>query len=59
MIGKRCGASFARYADGPRVDLSFQDFESSSQTRSASAKLVLVAEDGCVALRRIDSSPAR
>jgi ribosomal protein S18 acetylase RimI-like enzyme len=42
------------YADGLGVDLSFQDFESEVADPLGFYELVLLAEDGCVALRRID-----
>jgi putative acetyltransferase len=42
------------YADGLGVDLSFQDFESEVADPLGFYELVLLAEDGCVALRQID-----
>jgi putative acetyltransferase len=42
------------YADGLGVDLSFQDFESELADPLGFYELVLLADDGCVALRRID-----
>ena len=42
------------YADGLGVDLSFQDFESELADPLGFYELVLLAEGGCVALRRID-----
>jgi ribosomal protein S18 acetylase RimI-like enzyme len=42
------------YADGLGVDLSFQDFESELADPLGFYELVLLAKDGCVALRRID-----
>jgi ribosomal protein S18 acetylase RimI-like enzyme len=42
------------YADAIGVDLSFQDFESEVADPLAFYELVLLAGDGCVALRRID-----
>jgi putative acetyltransferase len=42
------------YADGLGVDLSFQDFESELADPLGFYELVLLAADGCVALRRID-----
>ena len=42
------------YADSLGVDLSFQDFESEVADPLGFYELVLLAEDGCVALRRID-----
>ncbi len=43
------------YADGLNVDLSFQDFESELADPFALYELVLLAEEGCVALRRLDA----
>jgi len=42
------------YADSLSVDLSFQDFESELADPLGFYELVLLANDGCVALRRID-----
>jgi ribosomal protein S18 acetylase RimI-like enzyme len=42
------------YADALGVDLSFQDFESEVDDPLGFYELVLLAEGGCVALRRID-----
>ena len=42
------------YADSLGVDLSFQDFESEIADPLGFYELVLLAEGGCVALRRID-----
>ena len=42
------------YADGLEVDLSFQDFEAELADPFGFYELVLLANDGCVALRRID-----
>ena len=42
------------YADSLGLDLSFQDFESELSDPLGFYELVLLAEDGCVALRRID-----
>ena len=42
------------YADGLGVDLSFQDFESELVDPLGFYELFLLADDGCVALRRID-----
>jgi len=42
------------YADSLGVDLSFQDFESELADPLGFYELVLLAEGGCVALRRID-----
>jgi ribosomal protein S18 acetylase RimI-like enzyme len=44
------------YAEGLQVDLSFQDFESELADPLGFYELVLVADDGCVALRRLDES---
>jgi putative acetyltransferase len=45
---------FREYADALGVDLSFQDFDSELADPLGFYELVLLAEDGCVALRRID-----
>jgi len=42
------------YADSLSVDLSFQDFESELADPLGFYELVLLADDGCVALRGID-----
>lgn len=42
------------YADAIGVDLSFQDFDSEVADPLGFYELVLLAGDGCVALRRID-----
>ena len=42
------------YADDIGVDLSFQDFDSELADPLAFYDVVLLADDGCVALRRID-----
>ena len=42
------------YADSLQVDLSFQDFETELADPLGFYELVLLAEDGCVALRRLD-----
>jgi putative acetyltransferase len=42
------------YASGLGVDLSFQDFETEIADPLGFYELVLLADDGCVALRRID-----
>jgi len=42
------------YADGLGVDLSFQDFESELADPLGFYQLGLIADEGCVALRRID-----
>jgi putative acetyltransferase len=47
-------AFLREYADGLEVDLSFQDFESELADPLGFYELVLLAENGCVALRRID-----
>jgi putative acetyltransferase len=47
--------SFLReYAESLGVDLSFQDFESELVDPLGFYELVVLADDGCVALRRID-----
>jgi putative acetyltransferase len=43
------------YADSLGVDLSFQDFESELADPLGFYELVLLTENGCVALRRIDA----
>src|SRR5580765_4680856 len=45
---------FRDYAAGFDVDLSFQDFEAEVADPLGFYELVLIAEGGCVALRRID-----
>jgi putative acetyltransferase len=45
---------FREYAEGLQVDLSFQDFESELADPLGFYELVLLADDGCVALRRLD-----
>ena len=45
---------FRDYAAGLDVDLSFQDFEAEVADPLGFYELVLLAEGGCVALRRID-----
>ena len=42
------------YADSLSVDLSFQDFESELADPLGFYELVLLADDGCVALRGVD-----
>jgi putative acetyltransferase len=42
------------YADGLGLDLSFQDFDSELAEPLGFYELVLLADHGCVALRRID-----
>ena len=44
------------YAASLQVDLSFQDFDSELADPLAFYELVLLAEDGCVALRRLDAN---
>ena len=46
---------FREYADGLGVDLSFQDFEAELADPQGVYELVLVSQDGCVALRRVDA----
>ena len=45
---------FREYADGLGVDLSFQDFDAELADPLGFYELVLLAEGGCVALRRLD-----
>jgi GNAT superfamily N-acetyltransferase len=45
---------FREYADGLGVDLSFQDFDAELADPLGLYELVLVSQDGCVALRRVD-----
>jgi ribosomal protein S18 acetylase RimI-like enzyme len=47
-------ALLREYADSLEVDLSFQDFQSELADPFGLYELVLLAADGCVALRRID-----
>ena len=42
------------YAAGLGIDLSFQDFETELADPLAFYEAVLLADDGCVALRRVD-----
>ena len=42
------------YAAGLEIDLSFQDFETELADPLFFYELVLLADDGCVALRRVD-----
>jgi ribosomal protein S18 acetylase RimI-like enzyme len=44
------------YAASLQLDLSFQDFESELADPLGFYELVLLAEDGCVALHRLDES---
>jgi GNAT superfamily N-acetyltransferase len=46
---------FREYAAGLEVDLSFQDFEAEVADPLGFYECVLLAEGGCVALRRIDA----
>ena len=46
---------FRKYQSGLGVDLSFQDFETELADPLAFHELVLLAQHGCVALRRIDT----
>ena len=50
---------FREYADGLGVDLSFQDFDAELADPLGFYEVVLLAEGGCVALRRIDAGRAR
>ena len=43
----------SEYAEGLQLDLSFQDFEAELADPLGFYELVLLADDGCVALRRI------
>jgi ribosomal protein S18 acetylase RimI-like enzyme len=45
---------FREYADSLEVDLSFQDFESELADPLMFYEVVLLADEGCVGLRRID-----
>ena len=45
---------FREYAEGLGVDLSFQDFDAELADPLGLYELVLLAEGGCVALRRLD-----
>ena len=45
---------FREYADGLGIDLSFQDFDAELADPLGFHELVLVAQGGCVALRRVD-----
>ena len=45
---------FGEYADGLGIDLSFQDFDSELADPLRVYDVVLLAADGCVALRRVD-----
>jgi ribosomal protein S18 acetylase RimI-like enzyme len=47
-------ALLREYADALGVDLSFQDFDSELADPLGFYELVLLADDGCVALRQID-----
>jgi ribosomal protein S18 acetylase RimI-like enzyme len=47
---------FREYAASLQLDLSFQDFESELADPLGFYELVLLAEDGCVALRRLDET---
>jgi GNAT superfamily N-acetyltransferase len=47
-------ALFREYADGLAVDLSFQGFDDEVDDPLGFYVLVLLADEGCVALRRID-----
>ena len=45
---------FREYAEGLGIDLSFQDFDAELADPLGLYELVLLAEGGCVALRRLD-----
>jgi GNAT superfamily N-acetyltransferase len=49
-------ALFREYADGLGVDLAFQDFDRELKDPFAVYELVLLADHGCAALRRIDAA---
>ena len=51
---KKVRGFLREYADGLGVDLSFQDFDAELADPLGFYELVLLAEDGCVALRRIN-----
>ena len=51
---ERVRALFREYADGLDVDLSFQDFDVELADPLGFYVVVLLADEGCVALRRID-----
>jgi ribosomal protein S18 acetylase RimI-like enzyme len=53
---KAVQALLREYAASLPVDLSFQDFESELADPLGFYELVLLAEEGCVALRRLDES---
>jgi ribosomal protein S18 acetylase RimI-like enzyme len=53
---KAVQALLREYAASLPVDLSFQDFESELADPLGVYELVLLAEGGCVALRRLDES---
>ena len=52
---RRCAPLLHEYAESLQVDLSFQDFESEVADPFAFYEFVLLDQDGCVALRRIDA----
>jgi GNAT superfamily N-acetyltransferase len=51
---ERVRGLFREYADGLEVDLSFQGFDAELDDPLGLYVAVLLADDGCVALRRID-----
>ena len=51
---ERVRGLFREYADGLGVDLSFQAFDAEVDDPLGFYLVVLLAEEGCVALRRID-----
>jgi len=52
---KRVHALLREYADSLDIDLSFQDFRAELADPLGFYDLVLLAADGCVALRRLDA----
>jgi GNAT superfamily N-acetyltransferase len=49
-------ALFREYADGLGLDLSFQDFDAELADPLGVYELVLLAQHGCVGLRRVDET---
>lgn len=52
---ERVRGLFREYEDGLGVDLSFQDFDTEVADPLAFYELVLLADHGCVAMRRVDA----